>query len=170
MHYLSGAVMFPPEPSCQLNREPERGPFNFVQTLDRDCAPHFLPPETLSFVKSLFVDPSLRRLLTPIAHNGYDIRLSELFSPIRIGPQDYKDKVGDDPTKHFNDEELKERDRRGNAVNGQVCREAGWGSKHGRTTTNALTSNNNMFNSRWVVKIIHFILSFHCISLLGFHP
>lgn len=30
--------------------------------------------------------------------------------------QDYKDKVGEDPTKHFTDEELKERDRhwRGN--------------------------------------------------------
>ena len=27
------------------------------------------------------------------------------------GSQDYKDKVGDDPTKHFTDEELKERDR-----------------------------------------------------------
>ena len=27
--------------------------------------------------------------------------------------QDYKDKVGEDPTKHFTDEELKERDRSG---------------------------------------------------------
>lgn len=39
---------------------------------------------------------------------AFQIFLLMFDTPLK---QDYKDKVGEDPTKHFTDEELKERDR-----------------------------------------------------------
>ena len=39
---------------------------------------------------------------------AFQIFLLMFDAPLK---QDYKDKVGEDPTKHFTDEELKERDR-----------------------------------------------------------